>query len=942
LAAGEHALAAERLTRGLGLWRGPVLEDLPAYEWALPFMARLDEVRLGALEDQTEARLQLGQHADLAIELATVTAENPLRERLWLLHMEALRHTGDRARAVRVFHQYRELLDAELGVAPGPAIQDLHRQLLAGTDERPAPEDPGGRTVPVAGPQDRGGSGWRPPALLPSAVADFTARDDELRQLGGLLASAGTAVRAGLTIVGITGMAGVGKTTLAVQVAHAVAPSYPDGQLFVNLRGAEVTPLDPADVLGRFLRALGVPSLAVPADPLERMELYRTVLSDRRVLVVLDNAGSEEDVRSLLPGSATCAVLITSRSTLAGIEGARWTQLDVLAEDEARDMLIRVVDQQPARCRTVERAAEDRIAATRIVRMCGGLPLAVRIAAARLTARPDWTPSHLVTLLSDEHRRLDLLRSGDLEVRASLALSYNSLPASTRRLFRMVANLDVPDFPEWVAAVILAGPHHAASQHLGTLVDAQLLAVAGHDPAGQVRYRFHDLVRIYARDRAHAEDRPAEIDATVQRAYGAWLALAEHHARDTPGPCYAPIAGTTPRPPVAWILDTLAGVPPLTWFDAERVALLSAIRQLGEAGDVELAFDLAQRMEKYFDMRGMYAEWKANNGYVMEVCRAVGHVRGEAVMLRGMVDVNMWITGEQTTDTMTRAHHDAVRLLDLFQAAGDESGMADAGVMISWARTALGRREDAIDIASRSARWAERTGHLGGQARAHVALAVAHGECQRIGAAIAHLFKALTYARELGNPRYEATVLQFLGIAHREIGDLVPGERFLNQSLAISRRHDDTYTEVLTVLALARLYLRRGDPQARPTAERALAVAREYRMTHHVADSLAILGEVELAAGNPRPAARYLRESVALWRTRGWLTFQAGALASLGRALSTLDRDAARTAFEEARDIFIRIGDTRRATDMDGAALGLSLADGSIVQQVEVGGGQRR
>jgi tetratricopeptide (TPR) repeat protein len=241
--------------------------------------------------------------------------------------------------------------------------------------------------------------------------------------------------------------------------------------------------------------------------------------------------------------------------------------------------------------------------------------------------------------------------------------------------------------------------------------------------------------------------------------------------------------------------------------------------------------------------------------------------------------------------------------------------MADAASMRSMSLTALGRHEEATEAAGEALVWAEQAGHLGGLARGHVALAVALGESGRLQPAVEHLFHALSRARELGNPRWEATALQFLGIGHSEAGQFDASERFLAESLAISRRHGDAYTEALTMIALARLHLRRGDPDARPAAEAALEVAREYRMTHHTADALSILGEIELHRGRAAEAAGYLSDSVALWRTRGWLRFLAGTLILLGRALGKLDPAAARDALREAEDLSVRVGDQAKAED---------------------------
>jgi DNA-binding SARP family transcriptional activator/tetratricopeptide (TPR) repeat protein len=912
----RHQHAAERLARALGLWRGALLEDLTEFEWFEPYAARLAQARLAAIEDQAEARLALGEHAELTVELAALTAVHPLRERLWATYLRALHRHGERARALDAYRKMRVVLGEELGIEPGPALRELHREIRDDVASAgPGPEQPRAGVVP---------------ALLPAGVADFTGREEEARRLRKLLSP--NAPPVALAVVGITGMAGIGKTALAVHVAHQIAAAYPDGQLYANLAGFEPEPAVPADVLGRFLRALGVPSVAVPHDAEERAELYRTLLAGRRVLVVLDNAAGEAQVRPLLPGSPTCAVLLTSRVRLSGLEGVRWSSLEVLPGDDGVRLLERVAGDG--------RVAGDPAHATSIVDMCGGLPLAVRVAGARLTARPSWSLAHLAELLRDERMRLDRLGSGDLQVRASLALSYTGLTASAQRLLRQLGTFDVPDFPGWLADVLAGGAE------LDALVDAHMLTTVGVDQAGQVRYRFHDLVRLFAREQtAPAEEReqagpaaereqagpatereqagPAaerehagdEAREALDRGLGAWLAVAEHFEPQLPGPCFAPIAGRAPRPDVRRVVGELAGVDPLTWFDAEQATLRAAVRQACASGRHEAAYDLVQRMEKYFDVRGMYAEWVATSRPVLAACAAAGNLRGEGVMLRGLIDVETWISSDRTGEAMTRALSEAGRLQEMFRAAGEPAGMADAASMRSVSLTALGRHDEATDAAGEALGWARQAGHLGGQARAHVALAVALGESGRLQPAVESLHQALAHARELGNPRWEATALQFLGIGHSEAGQFDTSERFLAESLAISRRHRDAYTEALTMIAMARLHLRRGDDGARPAAEAALAVAREYRMTHHTADALGILGEIELNSGRHAEAVTYLRDSVALWRTRGWLRFLAGALILLGRALGKVNPVAAGDALCEAEDLAVRVGDRAKAGD---------------------------
>ncbi|WP_433796724.1 BTAD domain-containing putative transcriptional regulator [Actinoplanes sp. CA-252034] len=880
--------AADRLGRALALWRGPPLEDLSDLEWFVPEAARLTEARLAALEDHARARLALGEHATLATELAPAVAEHPLRETLWIPYLHALHGSGARAKALTEYAALQATLRDELGVAPSGELQEAHLRLLS---DDPAEQPATGLDRAV-------------PAHLPPAVADFTGREEQLGQLSKVIPP-GTDP-AGLTVVGITGMAGVGKTTLAVHFAHSIAAFYPDGQLYADLAGTDLFPPTPTEVLGRFLRALGVPGPAVPPDAGERAELYRSRLAGRRVLVVLDNAASEQQVEALLPGGAGCAVLLTSRRWLPGLAGVRWTQLDVLGGDEGVRLLARILPDT--------RVDGDPRAAADLVRLCDGLPLAVRIAGARLTSRPQWTLSHLVALLRDEQGRLDRLHIGDLHVRASLTLSYQGLPPTARLLFRLLGAFDVPDFPGWLAGVLSDPAGDDLDTLVDTLVDTHLLTPVGIDAVGQARYRFHDLVRLFARDRARAEDPPERLRAAVSRGAGAWIAVAERLSDRMPGTCFASIPGRVPRPDVEQVVNTLAEKDPLAWFDAEQLAMQALIRQACETGDDEAAFDLAQRMEKYFDVRGMYTEWETCSRLALDACRVAGNRRGEAVVRRGLADLTTWVTEDHSGEAMARSYAEAERVEELFREAGEVGGMADTAVMRSWSLTATGRHGEALEVAGVALERAMWAGHLGGQARAHLALAVASGESGRLMEAVGHLHDALRCARELGNPRWVATALQFLGIAHGRAGQFEESGRYLAEALAISQQHQDTYTLILTMIVKARVAMGSGDDTAGPTARAALAAAREYRMTHHVAESLDVLGEIELNAGHSAEAAVHLRESVGLWRTRGWLRFQAQALVLLGRALSDHEGEA---ALAEAADLFTRLGDTGGAAEAD-------------------------
>jgi transcriptional regulator with XRE-family HTH domain len=375
---------------------------------------------------------------------------------------------------------------------------------MAASSLSPAPAEP------AAGPGDRdhpggpAGEGEMLAFQLPPAVADFTGRSDLTADLYRWLTTPSRRAESpqAVAVAIVTGRAGVGKTALAVHVGHQLRWAFPDGQLFVTLDGANPQPLDPGEALGRFLRALGMDATQIPDRVQDRAALFRARTARRRVLVVLDDAGGEAQLRPLLPGGSGCGVLVTSRSLLTALEGARLVDLDGFDLRQALELLARII----GRART----AAEPDAATAIVDRCGRLPLAVRIAGARLLAKPHWPLAQLAERLGDERRRLDELAAGDLEVRASVALSYQGLDGLQRRTFRRLGLLETTTFSAWAAAALLGLPVPQAERSLEALTDARLLDVVGRDGIGQVRYRFHDLMRLFARERAAAEEGEAD------------------------------------------------------------------------------------------------------------------------------------------------------------------------------------------------------------------------------------------------------------------------------------------------------------------------------------------------------------------------------------------------------------------------------------------------
>ncbi|MGI5230392.1 BTAD domain-containing putative transcriptional regulator [Actinoallomurus sp. CA-142502] len=879
----DPSVRCELLESALDLRRGPVLADL---DRAGSLIREADAGVRRAAVAFAEAAIAAGRPGSAVARVDALADEHPLDEELQASLIELLSIAGRPADALRRYQRVRERIIDEMGVEPGARVQRAYLTVLArDRDHGPGP------LVETALP---------PPAQLPSAIADFIGREAHVFLLVRVL-------RQATMPVVISGMGGVGKTALAVHAAHRVAERFPDGQLYADLGAERAEPASPARVLGGFLTALGIAAHAVPESLEERSALFRSLLAGRRILIVLDNAASERQIRPLLPGSPGSAVIVTSRAHLTGLESVRRIELDVFDSGEATALLARIAGQD-----RVE--AEPEVAAE-IARLCAYVPLAVRIAGARLAGRRRWSLGHLAAILGDQHRRLDELSAGDLAVRAGFSVAYARLPDGARALFRRLGLLDVGDVAGWVAAAMLDASVEEAQEHLETLVDARLLDVAGADPTGRLRYRFHDLLRLYARERCYEEE-PDTWREALTRAFSAWLALAERAAEHVPGPCYAAVHGTAPRWPLPTTITAAALRDPAAWFDAEWPALVAAVGQACDLGLDEFAWDLAGCLEKYFDVRVMTAEWQAVHERALRLCRSTGNRLGEAVLTRGLVELTTWISSSRSGTAMATLHERSQRFLTMFEELGEPRGVADALVNCAWALVAGGDTDEALAVAGRALELARDHDHLGGQARARQVMGVACGHA-RAEAAIEHLTHALQLARELGNPRFEATAMQFLGAAHCAAGRLDSGHDLLVASLTMCHARGDRYAEAFSLLYLAKLYAALEDPRARPAAEAVLSVSRRLGMPHHLADALRVLGDLDLAAGRYASATLRLEESVQIWRSRGWTSFLSETLRSLGRAhAGTGDTTAAVRAWAEARTLFEELADTAGAAEV--------------------------
>lgn len=471
---GEHALAADLYRSALALWRDrPVADlDVSALE---PEISHGETTRLIVLEDRFEAELAAGRHVEVVGELEAAVAEHPTRERLCRQLMIALCGAGRQADALAVYRTTRDVMVEALGLEPSPALRRLHQEILRG-------DVPGLSAEPV--------EPAFPLCQLPPDTADFEGRGGELEQVVAAL----RANTASVPVVVLTGEPGVGKTALAIRVAHRLRAEFPDGQLFAHLAGTSPNPKQARDVLGSLLRALWRKGAAIPEDLEDRTAAIRACLADRRVLVVLDDAASAAQVRALLPGTAGCAVLVTGRGRLDGLAGSTSLAVPPFTADEARALLGRIAGR--------DRVELERAAADEVVALCGGVPLAVRIAATRLVARRHMSVRSLADRLADERGRLDELAVGGLQVRAAVASSYATLSAPARAGLRRLASLGPTDIAESVVAAVLDVPD--ADGVVEELVRSSLLTPGGVDAGGQPLYRLPELVRVYGVERAEA------------------------------------------------------------------------------------------------------------------------------------------------------------------------------------------------------------------------------------------------------------------------------------------------------------------------------------------------------------------------------------------------------------------------------------------------------
>ncbi|MEU8502838.1 BTAD domain-containing putative transcriptional regulator [Streptomyces lavendulae] len=838
--AGDRALARTLLARALDLWDGEPLAGVPGPH-ADTERTRLAEWRLQLLETRLDLDLEVGHHAEAVSELTALTAAHPLRERLRELLMLALYRSGRQAEALAVYADTRRLLADELGVDPRPELSALQQRILNADAELARAEAP----VTTAAPAPVR------PAQLPATVPDFTGRAPFVSELGEILAGAEGQVMA---VSALAGIGGVGKTTLAVHVAHAARPHFPDGQLYADLQGTDPRPAQPEAVLGSFLRALGIPDSSIPDSAADRAALYRTVLDGRRVLVLLDNARDAAQVRPLLPGTAGCAALVTSRVRMSGLAGAHLVDLDVMSPEEALQLFTRIVG--------AERVGAERQAALDVVGACGFLPLAIRIAASRLAARRTWTVSVLAAKLADERRRLDELQAGDLAVKATFELGYGQLEPAQQRAFRLLGLADGPDISLCAAAAVLDLPEHDTEDLLEALVDCSLL-----ESAAPGRYRFHDLVRLYARACAERDEQPAQgQDAALDRLLDFYLATASRvYAVERPGDRLPAHLSPTRHPGLVLTEPRAA----LDWLFAEADPLLACVRQAaGRPAALRRAVDLLWAAKDLAESGANSKQYESAALTLREAARSAKDPRAEGRARTALTMVHL-VAGR-----FAEGDEEARQAMDLAREAGDPLPSCwapnDRGIIALY----QGRYRDGERYLLEAIENFRADANFIGEASALCNLSRIHVELGRLSSAIdlaqqgIAIYDRMGLTLRLANGRYA------LGIALTQAGRLREALTQLGEALSLFHDNRQPLWEGVTHFRLA---------------------------------------EAHLAARRPTLAAKHAEQAIAL-RGIGGEWRRATVLTVLGKALRRLGQpDRAQACWRDAETVFTQLGSSELA-----------------------------
>lgn len=832
-AAGDRLQARTLTNKVLGLWDGEALASVPG-PYADNQRTRLEEWRLQLTETRLDLDLEVGCHAEAVSELTALTAAHPLRERLRELLMVALYRSGRQAEALAVYADTRRLLAEELGVDPRPELAQLQQRILRADEELARPTD---EPAPAPAPLR--------PAQLPATVPDFTGRSAFVSELGNRLATAENAVMA---VSAVAGIGGVGKTTLAVHVAHQARRHFPDGQLYVDLQGAGARAAEPETVLGSFLRALGTADPAIPDTLDERAALYRSTLDGRRVLILLDNAHDAAQIRPLLPGTPGCAALVTSRVRMVDLAGAHLVDLDVMSPEEALQLFTRIVG--------AERVGAEREAALDVVAACGFLPLAIRIAASRLAARRTWTVSVLAAKLADERRRLDELQAGDLAVKATFELGYGQLERAQARAFRLLGLADGPDISLAAAAALLNLDPHVAEDLLEALVDTSLV-----ESAAPGRYRYHDLVRLYARACAERDEQPAERERALSRLLDFYLATAAGvYALERPGDRL--VDHLEPTDHAGLTFDDRHAA--LDWLYTEAGPLLACVQQSSGPKTLRRGVDLLWAALDLGESGANAKQYETAAITVREAARAGGDQRSEARALVTLADVH------HTSGRFDQAEQEAENVILLVEPEHDPMPSC-------WAPNALGimalyqsRHDDGERYFNQAIDNFRGIQDRPGEASALCNLSRIHLATGRTTSAVALAKEGTAVYDSMGHTLRSANGRYALGMALTQSGRFSEASERLLEALDVFRASRQRLWEGMTLFRLSEVDLASGNAtDAAVKAEQALTALRGVGGEWRRGNILTVLGRSLIEIGQSERAEVCWREALAIYDALG-------------------------------------------------------------------------
>ncbi|GAA2601100.1 BTAD domain-containing putative transcriptional regulator [Dactylosporangium fulvum] len=791
---GDHDAVVERLTSALALWRGSAFEDVaPLPDVLVAAAHRLEEQRLTAVEDLVTARVALGEHSEVIGELHAWTARYPLRERMWEQLMLALYRDGRQAEALAMYKRLRARLIEEVGVEPGPPLRELQKRILNA--------DPA-----LLLPRNRVHGDPPAPHQLPLDVATFVGRRTALDTVREMLDDGDTGRRVPAVVV--HGAPGVGKSAFAVRVAGMLTDRFPGGELYVNLHGATpgVSPLSAGESLGRLLRALGVDAGHVPQATDEAAALFRTLVAGRRMLILLDNASSAAQVRPLMPGGSGSGVIVTSRDELSALDGAEHVRLGPLSADEAQEMLSLLLPVASVINGESTRALAE---------LCDRLPLGLHIAAARLRARPDWNVDDLVSRLSDARERLSELRAGDLAVRTSLGVSFSTLRQSENPIDRMAARalcqlsvLEVASVDLYAAAAVIDTPPAKAERVLERLLESHLVDV---ETGG--RFHSHDLVRLFAAERARHTMSHGVLTATVTRGMAYYLATSRHattlvYPRRTHGPVPDFIS------PARTFADQDEAE---RWLEVERANLVAVTRQAlrGDDDQAALGVGLTIALHWFFANSGYPRDAVLLAESALPVTRRNGDRVSEAYV-RDSLGLALSVRG-----LMSEARRQFQLEVGLCREAGDRFGEQRALGNLGRSYVLDGLAEQAVPLFEQQFRIARELRFEVGEVFASLSMARAYQELGRLHDAIELLRAAVAWCDATGDDYLGAAALVDLAQISMDAGDAQEAVGLLIGSLERARRSRYRLGEVWALTGLSRAWRLLGSP------DRALTCVRE-------------------------------------------------------------------------------------------------------------------